>query len=176
MGIKTQSLCTQTQRYCCHQEAIHLVGLPLPISFSHPLSVSLISITLLTLNSISHHHLPPPPGSRFLGRNQLNVVFFAFFEYQSGTEYSSGPFSEINFSMESSDDEKDGIFGNYIPTELTRVLVSSGVNFVDQVVNGQNELCLENFRWISMYFTSWATFCKPKAWYAAQIESRLRSN
>ncbi|XP_042964415.1 uncharacterized protein LOC122298644 [Carya illinoinensis] len=57
-----------------------------------------------------------------------------------------GTFSEINFSMESSDDEKDGIFGNYIPTELTRVLVSSGVNFVDQVVNGQNELCLDNFR------------------------------
>lgn len=48
--------------------------------------------------------------------------------------------------MESSDDEKDAVYRNYIPKELSRGLASSGAKFVDEVLNGQNERCLENFR------------------------------
>ncbi|KAF5469174.1 hypothetical protein F2P56_013267 [Juglans regia] len=48
--------------------------------------------------------------------------------------------------MESSDDEKDGILGNFIPKELAHGLASSGAKFVDEVLNSQSEHCLENFR------------------------------
>ncbi|KAF7151326.1 hypothetical protein RHSIM_Rhsim02G0051100 [Rhododendron simsii] len=48
--------------------------------------------------------------------------------------------------MESSDDEKDSIFENYLPKEMGRTLASNGTKFVDEVLNGQNEHCLENFR------------------------------
>lgn len=48
--------------------------------------------------------------------------------------------------MESSDDEKDGVLGHYIPKELTHGLASNGAKFIDEVLNGQNERCLENFR------------------------------
>lgn len=48
--------------------------------------------------------------------------------------------------MESSDDEKDVVYGNCIPKELSHGLASSGAKFVDEVLNGQNERCLENFR------------------------------
>ncbi|PSS09641.1 Nuclease [Actinidia chinensis var. chinensis] len=48
--------------------------------------------------------------------------------------------------MECSDDEKDDIFENYIPKEMSRSLTSNGTKFVDEVLNGQNEHCLENFR------------------------------
>ncbi|XP_057480341.1 uncharacterized protein LOC130767481 isoform X2 [Actinidia eriantha] len=48
--------------------------------------------------------------------------------------------------MECSDDEKDDIFENYIPKEMSRSLASNGAKFVDEVLNGQNEHCLENFR------------------------------
>lgn len=47
--------------------------------------------------------------------------------------------------MESSDEDKDEAYGNHVPKELTR-LASNGVKFVDVVLNGQNECCLENFR------------------------------
>ncbi|CAL5374168.1 unnamed protein product [Camellia sinensis] len=48
--------------------------------------------------------------------------------------------------MESSDDEKDGVFENYIPKDLSQTLASNGAKFVDVVLNGDNEHCLENFR------------------------------
>ncbi|XP_052180401.1 uncharacterized protein LOC127793743 [Diospyros lotus] len=51
--------------------------------------------------------------------------------------------------MESSDDEKDGIgsvFENYIPKDISQPSMSKGTKFVDEVLNGQNERCLENFR------------------------------
>lgn len=48
--------------------------------------------------------------------------------------------------MGSSDDEKDGIYGNYIPKDLSHSLASNGTKFVDQVLNGQGDRCLENFR------------------------------
>lgn len=47
--------------------------------------------------------------------------------------------------MESSEEENDGVSGSHIPKELSR-LASTGLKFVDEVLNGQNELCLENFR------------------------------
>lgn len=50
------------------------------------------------------------------------------------------------FVMECSDDEKDDIFENYLPKEMSRSLTSNGTKFVDEVLNGQNEHCLENFR------------------------------
>lgn len=48
--------------------------------------------------------------------------------------------------MESSDDEKDGVFENYMPKELTHNLASNGTKFVDEVLNGPNERCLDTFR------------------------------
>ncbi|XP_059664991.1 uncharacterized protein LOC132311208 isoform X2 [Cornus florida] len=50
------------------------------------------------------------------------------------------------FAMESSDDEKDGVFESYIPKEMNHTLASNGTKFVDEVLNGQNERCLDNFR------------------------------
>ncbi|CAL5445288.1 unnamed protein product [Camellia sinensis] len=50
------------------------------------------------------------------------------------------------FVMESSDDEKDGVFVNYIPKDISHTLASNGTKFVDEVLNGRNEHCLENFR------------------------------
>ncbi|QHN76654.1 hypothetical protein HN51_054156 [Arachis hypogaea] len=47
--------------------------------------------------------------------------------------------------MDSSDEEKDGVSGNHVPKDLS-CLASKGEKFVDAVLNGQNELCLENFR------------------------------
>lgn len=47
--------------------------------------------------------------------------------------------------MESSDEENDGVSGNYVPKELSR-LASNGAKFIDEVLNGQDELCLENLR------------------------------
>lgn len=48
--------------------------------------------------------------------------------------------------MESSDDEKDGVLEAYIPKELNYSLAANGTKFVDEVLNGQNERCLDNFR------------------------------
>lgn len=48
--------------------------------------------------------------------------------------------------MESSDDEKDGIYGNFVPKELGHNFALNGTKFVDEVLNGQSERCLENFR------------------------------
>lgn len=48
--------------------------------------------------------------------------------------------------MDSSDDEKDGVYGTHIPKELNHNLSSNGMKFVDEVLNGQSERCLENFR------------------------------
>ncbi|XVF09448.1 hypothetical protein REPUB_Repub07fG0093500 [Reevesia pubescens] len=48
--------------------------------------------------------------------------------------------------MESSDDEKDGVYGNFMPKELGHSLSSNGTKFVDEVLNGQSDRCLENFR------------------------------
>ncbi|PNY17385.1 hypothetical protein L195_g014127, partial [Trifolium pratense] len=48
-------------------------------------------------------------------------------------------------SMENSDEETDGISGNHAPKELTR-LSSNGAKFVDEVLNGPNQRCLDNFR------------------------------
>lgn len=53
---------------------------------------------------------------------------------------------EVGFVMESSDDEKELVYGNYVPKEISRGLGYSGAKFVDEVLNGQNERCLENFR------------------------------
>ncbi|KAH7844327.1 hypothetical protein Vadar_026872 [Vaccinium darrowii] len=39
------------------------------------------------------------------------------------------------FVMESSDDEKDSTFENYLPKEMGRNLVSNGTKFVDEVLN-----------------------------------------
>ncbi|KAL2496994.1 putative nuclease HARBI1 [Forsythia ovata] len=50
------------------------------------------------------------------------------------------------FSMESLEDEKDGDFEASIPKELGHPLASNGTKFVDEVLKGPNELCLENFR------------------------------
>ncbi|KDP25979.1 hypothetical protein JCGZ_22709 [Jatropha curcas] len=47
--------------------------------------------------------------------------------------------------MESSDEEKDGIFGNYMPKELS-ISLANGTKFVDEVLSGQSDRCLENFR------------------------------
>nr|POE53093.1 hypothetical protein CFP56_66412 [Quercus suber] len=38
----------------------------------------------------------------------------------------------VGFAMESSDDEKDGAPGNYIPKELTHGVASNGAKFVDE--------------------------------------------
>lgn len=54
--------------------------------------------------------------------------------------------SQVGFVMDNSDDEKDGVYGNYIPKELGRGSASTGAKFVDEVLNGQNKHCLENFR------------------------------
>ncbi|KAK8615432.1 hypothetical protein V6N13_017022 [Hibiscus sabdariffa] len=51
-----------------------------------------------------------------------------------------------SFLMESSDDEKDGIYGNFMPKELGHNLALNGTKFVDEVLHGQSERCLENFR------------------------------
>ncbi|XP_068308772.1 protein ALP1-like [Pyrus communis] len=48
--------------------------------------------------------------------------------------------------MEISEDEKDTVYENYIPKELSHALSSTGAKFIDEVLNGQNERCLENFR------------------------------
>ncbi|GAV66874.1 DDE_4 domain-containing protein [Cephalotus follicularis] len=48
--------------------------------------------------------------------------------------------------MESSDDERDGVSGNYVTRELNHNFSYNGTKFVDEVLNGQNERCLENFR------------------------------
>ncbi|CAK9185763.1 unnamed protein product [Ilex paraguariensis] len=48
--------------------------------------------------------------------------------------------------MENSDDKKDEAIESYIPKELGYSLASNGTKFVDEVLNGQNEHCLENFR------------------------------
>ncbi|KAH9801751.1 DDE Tnp4 domain-containing protein [Citrus sinensis] len=53
---------------------------------------------------------------------------------------------EARLIMDSSDDEKDGVYGNHIPKELNHNLPSNGMKFVDEVLNGQSERCLENFR------------------------------
>lgn len=53
---------------------------------------------------------------------------------------------KVSFVMESTDDEKDAVSGNYIPKELTHALASTGAKFIDEVLSGQNERCLENFR------------------------------
>ncbi|KAL0328291.1 UNVERIFIED_CONTAM: hypothetical protein Scaly_2261700 [Sesamum calycinum] len=48
--------------------------------------------------------------------------------------------------MESSEDEKDGNTEGSIPKELTRPSEIKGTKFVDDVLKGPNESCLENFR------------------------------
>lgn len=48
--------------------------------------------------------------------------------------------------MDISDDEKDGVYESYVPKDLSHSLTSTGVKFIDEVLNGKNELCLENFR------------------------------
>ncbi|KAJ8771967.1 hypothetical protein K2173_027144 [Erythroxylum novogranatense] len=52
---------------------------------------------------------------------------------------------EIEFSMASTDDDKDGGFPNFIPKELS-LSVTNGTKFVDEVLSGESERCLENFR------------------------------
>ncbi|XP_028783182.1 uncharacterized protein LOC114739297 isoform X2 [Neltuma alba] len=48
--------------------------------------------------------------------------------------------------MESSEEEKDAVSGAHaIPLELSR-LASNGAKFVDEVLNGHNQRCMENFR------------------------------
>ncbi|KAJ6672698.1 hypothetical protein OIU85_013980 [Salix viminalis] len=51
--------------------------------------------------------------------------------------------AEVDFAMENSDDEKDGVFSNYMPKELS---LPNGAKFVDVVLSGQSDHCLENFR------------------------------
>ncbi|KAG6745757.1 hypothetical protein POTOM_050263 [Populus tomentosa] len=52
---------------------------------------------------------------------------------------------EVDFSMENSDDEKDGVFGNCMPKELS-ISLANGTKFVDEVLRGPSDRCLENFR------------------------------
>ena len=47
--------------------------------------------------------------------------------------------------MKSSDEDNDGVFGNDTAKELT-FLSSKGAKFVDQVFNGPNKHCLDDFR------------------------------
>ncbi|WCJ42089.1 hypothetical protein M5689_022917 [Euphorbia peplus] len=47
--------------------------------------------------------------------------------------------------MESSDEEKDGVYGNYMPKELS-ISLANGTKFVDEVLGGPSDRCLENFR------------------------------
>ncbi|XP_050215659.1 uncharacterized protein LOC126666826 [Mercurialis annua] len=47
--------------------------------------------------------------------------------------------------MENYEEEKDGGFGNYMPKELSMSL-ANGTKFVDEVLAGQSDRCLENFR------------------------------
>ncbi|KAL2344127.1 hypothetical protein Fmac_005412 [Flemingia macrophylla] len=47
--------------------------------------------------------------------------------------------------MESSEEENDGVSGNHVPKELS-CLASNGVKFIDEVLDGKNGCCLENFR------------------------------
>ncbi|KAJ6677130.1 hypothetical protein OIU85_010318 [Salix viminalis] len=47
--------------------------------------------------------------------------------------------------MENSDDEKDGVFGNCMPKELS-ISLTNGTKFVDEVLRGPSDRCLENFR------------------------------
>lgn len=54
--------------------------------------------------------------------------------------------------MESLEDEKDGGFEASIPKELGHPIVSNGTKFVDEVLKGPNELCLENFRMDKLVF------------------------
>ncbi|KAK4420965.1 hypothetical protein Salat_2047000 [Sesamum alatum] len=51
-----------------------------------------------------------------------------------------------DFNSESSDDEKDGNTEGSIPKELGRSSEFKGTKFVDDVLKGPNESCLENFR------------------------------
>lgn len=48
--------------------------------------------------------------------------------------------------MESSDDAKDATLETSISKELSYSLASNGTKFVDAVLKGENEGCLENFR------------------------------
>ncbi|XP_039162233.1 uncharacterized protein LOC104422301 isoform X2 [Eucalyptus grandis] len=48
--------------------------------------------------------------------------------------------------MESCDDEKDGVSENLMPKALSPRVASGGAKFVDEVLNGQDECCLDNFR------------------------------
>lgn len=48
--------------------------------------------------------------------------------------------------MESCDDEKDGGSENLMPKALSPGVPSGGAKFVDEVLNGQDECCLDNFR------------------------------
>ncbi|KAK3440629.1 hypothetical protein EUGRSUZ_B00883 [Eucalyptus grandis] len=47
--------------------------------------------------------------------------------------------------MESCDDEKDGGYENLMPKALSPGVASGGAKFVDEVLNGQDECCLDNF-------------------------------
>lgn len=52
--------------------------------------------------------------------------------------------------MDTSDDEKDEIFNTNSPTILTNTTTftksTDGTKFIDEVLNGPNENCLDNFR------------------------------
>ncbi|KAK4752557.1 hypothetical protein SAY87_021355 [Trapa incisa] len=50
--------------------------------------------------------------------------------------------------MESSHGEKDDLIitDNHVPIALSNGLASEGAKFVDEVLNGENDTCLENFR------------------------------
>ncbi|KAF7822226.1 putative nuclease HARBI1 [Senna tora] len=59
---------------------------------------------------------------------------------------SVGTRDQISSLMESSEEENDAVSGNHaIPAELSR-LASNGAKLVDEVLNGPNESCTENFR------------------------------
>lgn len=47
--------------------------------------------------------------------------------------------------MKCSDEENEGVNNNHTPKELPR-LSSNGAKFVDEVLNGANQRCLDNFR------------------------------
>ncbi|CAN0857902.1 hypothetical protein LINGRAHAP2_LOCUS6982 [Linum grandiflorum] len=47
--------------------------------------------------------------------------------------------------MRSPEDENDTGFGNYVPEELSQSL-ANGTKFVDEVLSGRSDRCLENFR------------------------------
>ncbi|KAL4280977.1 hypothetical protein GQ457_03G012610 [Hibiscus cannabinus] len=108
-------------------QTLHSANLPLPLPLPLPLSAAAAATAITFLSAITSFN--------FVSRNHpLHHLV------------QTPLFSVASFFMESSDDENDGIYGNFMPKELGHNLALNGMKFVDEVLNGQSERCLENFR------------------------------